>query len=439
MIRSVRRHKNELSMLATTLPSRVKRPKVTKDANRVGKQSQIIEYWGNDNNYPQWVMEQLQDVTLVKPILSWKSEALYGGGLAYGLERFENGKEIIEPLMLPEIDDWLDQTCIDQYLMEATSNFYHFYNIFPAITTSLDGSRINFLHCKESTDARWGLRNNRGYIRRMYLSPDWDQYPAEHKDTLKFPVINPYFHTVDIVRDRYKNKELIYPIAFPSPGRSYYQEAPWHVLLKSWLPIARAIPQYKGSILDNQVSVRAIIRVPEWYWGEMYPDWESKTTKEKEKLVDEEHQRFIDFFHSKDKGKSILVSAKNEAHGTKYASWEIDFLDNKIEKGTYIEDSQEADAHIFKNTAVDPTLFGNTAGKDRSGSGSGSDKRVAWNNYQIVTKPHQNLILKPLQFIARYNGWKQKYEKEGTRLKFYFKNYMIARLDEGSETKPGNQ
>ena len=36
----------------------------------------------------------------------------------------------------------------------------------------------------------------------------------------------------------------------------------------------------------------------------------------------------------------------------KYAEWKIEAVDDKLSEGKYIEDSQEADAHIFKNLQV---------------------------------------------------------------------------------------
>ncbi len=426
------------SVLITNLSKSMiggKKPVQSVDPDKSG--SDKFKPWGDDNLYPQWVMDQLKDTTLIKPVLAFKAEALYGGGLAYGLERVEKGKEILEPLHDTEIEDWCEQSNIQQYLLEAPANFYHFYNFFPGLVQSVDGSRINYLHCHESTDTRWGRRNTKGYVDRAYISPDWAQYGADHKDTHILPVINPYRHSIEDIKT-VSNKELIYPIGFPSPGRGYYQEAPWHGLLRSWLPIAKAIPEYKGALLANQLSVRYIIHVPDWYWKSKYKEWDGFTDKEKTKIIDEEHKAFDEFFSGKEKGKSLLVSARDDVQGRKYADWKIENVGNTIDKGAFIEDSQEADAHIFKNLQVNPTLFGNVAGKDLSGGGSGSNARVAWNNYQLLTKPHQMLIMAPLNYVSRYNGWTKRLQKDGTRLRFWFKNYMIARLDEGSETKPSN-
>lgn len=413
----------------------IKKPLQTRDPIEEGYIK--IKPWGDDNLYPQWVMDQLKDTTLIKPVLAFKAEALYGGGVGYGLLRYDGQKEIIDPLLDAEIEEWFEQSRIKQYLLEATANYYHFYNIWPGLVQSPDGSKINFLHCLESTDTRWGRRNNKGYIDKAYISPDWEKYGENHAEVKNLPVINLYRHRIEDIK-QLENKELVYPVQFPSPGRGYYQEAPWHGLIKSWLPIAKAIPEYKASLLTNQLAIKNIIYVPEWYWTDKYKKWGSLSDEERADIVEKEHAAFDEFFTSKEKGKSLMVDVKNKIQGKEFAGWEVKELGGKLEKGAYIEDSQEADAHIFKNLQVNPTLFGNVAGKDLAGGGSGSNARVAWNNYQLLTKAHQAQILEPLEFVAKYNGWTDRLQKPGTRLKFWFKNYMIARLDEGAETKPNN-
>jgi hypothetical protein len=133
-------------------------------------------------------------------------------------------------------------------------------------------------------------------------------------------------------------------------------------------------------------------------------------------------------------GNSLMYTKKDDTPAQKFEGWKIEAVDDKLKEGVYIEDSQEADMHIFKNMQVDPTLFGAGAGKGQASAGSGSDKRVSWNNYIIQTKPHQDLILKPLHFISNFNGWQERLAKaDNQKLVFWFKNYMIARLDSGDE------
>lgn len=391
-----------------------------------------IKNWGDDNNYPQWVLEQTKDVTLVEPILDWKSRALYSGGLAYGLLQVdENGNEVFKRIVDNEIEDWLMQTNINEYLQGATKNFYYYHNAMGQISMSRTGKKAVYLTSIDSTDWRFELKDKKGYINKVYVSPDWEKYRDMDKETLKFPLFD-WFKT-DLDDLMQANKQFCFPIQSKSPGRAYYQRAPWHVILSTWLPIARAIPEFKKAMLKNQLTIKYIIRVPEWWWEWKYRDWANKSEKERVKIIQEEKTSFEKFFKGDKQGNSLMITHRDSTHAKQYHKWEVEVIDDKVKTGMYIEDSQEADAHIFKNLQVDSTLFGNGTGKDRSGAGSGSDKRVAWNNYVLMTKPHQDLILNPLYLIAKLNGWNNRLAKGNSRLVWWMKNYQIARLDSGSE------
>jgi hypothetical protein len=397
--------------------------------------------WGNDNKYPQNVLDNISDVSLVSPILDWKARALYGSGLAYGLLHVdEKGQEHFTRVIDPEIEDWLEATDVQQYIMEASTYFYHFYNIFPELIQSVDGSKIVYLSCLESTDCRWGRREQsgklKGQITKAYVNPDWKAI-SNVDDMTVIDVLNTRMDPLNAAR-QWKNKKFIYPVSYPSPGRSYYQKAPWHVLLNTWLPVAKEIPEFKKALLENQISMKYLMLIPDHWWEFKYPDWNKKSEKDRLAIYQREMDFFNNFFSgAENSGKSLVVTTKSDDNMKKYKDWQIDPIDNKIKEGMYLEDSQEADAHIYKNLNVDPTLFGAGAGKNSQSSGSGSDKRVAWNNYILMTKPHQDLILKPLPFISRYNGWAQRIERSiaNSRFTFWFKNYMIAKLDSGAETQ----
>jgi len=411
------------------------KPRTLKDPD-ASKTSEISN-WGDDNNYPQWVLEQIKDVTLVEPILDWKARALYSGGLAYGvLTVDENGEEQFRRIIDSEIEQWLESTDIHHYIERTTINFYTFWQAFAQLTQGKGGNKIVYLTPLDTPAARYQKKATKpSYIKKLYYSPDWEKYNDKSKEVEKFDLYNPIFSDLEAWK-KIPNHQFAFTISSPTPGRAYYQKAPWHVILTTWIPIARAIPEFKKALLKNQLTIKYIIKVPEWWWSHKYKDWERKTEKQRLEIFKKEKEEFEKFFKGERQGNSLMYTQKDSNPAKKYSEWEVTVIDDKVKTGMYIEDSQEADAHIFKNLGVDPTLFGNGSGKDRSGAGSGSDKRVAWNNYIMMTKPHQDKILAPLQLIARWNGWDQRLApKEGEKLVFWMKNYQIARLDSGSEVQ----
>lgn len=409
--------------------------KITAPTNPIDKaDTEVFATWGDDNLYPQYVLEQIKDVTLIEPILDWKSRALYGGGLVYGQRKVVDGKESFEILMDEEIEEWLRTTDISSYLMEASTYFYYFANVFPEMILSENKSKINKITCKESTQTRWAKKSlkgdNVGLIETAYISAVWES-GADIKDKNKVttvPVILTLKNPLEQLKAG-KEAKYIYPLSYPSPGREYYQNAPWQVLIKTWLPVAKAIPQFKKALLENQATIKYIVTVPEWWWKWKFADWEKKPELMTER-VKETHDAFDEFMTGvENSGKSLMFTLKDPSHNLEYTGWDVKVVDDKLKEGIYIEDSQEADAHFFKNLNVDPTIFGSGPGKNTTSSGSGSDKRVAWNLYQLTIKAHQDLILKPLQFIAWYNKWIERLPG----LTFMFRNYYIATLDQGKE------
>ncbi len=414
-----------------------KTPTAPKDP--IDLQKDWVANYGLSNDYPEEVLDKIKKVSLIKPILDWKIRIASGNGLVYGRQKYVGTEKVFEPIIDPEIDDWMEQTDIMLYTQEALSNFYYFHNVFPEIITSINGKKINFLTCNETTETRFAIREQKGKLKgqitKTYITADWKNVAS--KDTVDFNLDNiiTWLDPVEQVRAK-KDSRFSYPVYFPSPGRPYYQDAPWHVILDSWLPVAMQVPVFKKSLLENSASIKYLIHVPEWYWGGKYKDWDKKSNEEQVQIVTSEKQAFDKFLKEK-QGGSMMVTSKNEMQGqVKYKDWKIEAVDDKLKDGRYIEDSQEADHHIFRNLNVDPTLFGAGPGKGQGSSGSGSDKRVAANSYVMSIKPHQDLVLKPLNFIARYNGWAEKHAKDNSRFMFMFENQFIARLDEGVAVKP---
>ena len=179
--------------------------------------------------------------------------------------------------------------------------------------------------------------------------------------------------------------------------------------------------------MKNQISIKYHVQVPEYYWLFKYENWKTLKAQERKDLMATELATFNNFLQGEDNsGKSIMTVAKfNEIKGELYPGWKIEAIDDKIQDGKYIEDSQEASSQMLYMLGVDGTLIGNAPGKGM-GAGSGSDKRIAFNVYISLCTSHQDLILEPLAFIRDYNGW-------DPALEFRFANTLITTLDKGKE------
>ncbi len=396
----------------------------------------LIAKWGDDNLFPQTVLEECESSTIIPSTLDWKSRALYSGGIVVGKSEFiEKGGEVVEIFKPEKNTDWekfYKTNNIKKYLIEAASDFYWFYNVFPEIILSRDRSKITNIAIQEAYDCRWSFQNEKtGLVDFCYIDKNWKENGGRLSSKfVKVPVIDPYYDPVTALRERKDSFKYIYPVSYPTPGKTFYQLAHWNSIRKSgWLDIATEIAKFKKSLMENQLSIKYHIQIADYWWTWKYPKWASYDDKKRSELKTTELTAFNEFLKGSEKaGKSIITTFKFDPHiNREYPGWKIEALDDKIKEGAYIEDSQEASSHMLYALGVDGTLIGTAPGKN-IGAGSGSDKRVAFNIYISLCKIHQDIILEPFEFIRDYNGWDPD-------LQFRFRNSLITTLDKGKETQ----
>jgi hypothetical protein len=392
----------------------------------------VIAKWGEDNLFPQRVLCEIENNTIIGSTLDWKARALYAGGVEAGKVSYNaNGKQIFTPLIYQPFEEFKKRSAFNRYLIEACGNFYYLYNVFPEFVLSNDRKQIVAITVQDAPFCRWGLQNPKtGLVEWCYVNANWDKWEDEYSQyTARIPVLDPYYDPVGSLRERDDSFKYIYPVSYPTPGKVYYQLAHWNSIRKSgWLDVAAEIVKFKKYLLKNQLTIKYHIKVPEYYWGWKYPKWASYTEVQKKQIIKDELDAFNKFLQGTDNaGKSIMTIYKFDPHMQKaYQGWIIEAIDDKTKDGAYIEDSQEASSHILYALGVDATLIGTTPGKGL-GAGSGSDKRVAFNIYMSLCQIHQSIILEPLEIIRDYNGWDPE-------IQFRFRNPLIETLDSGQQT-----
>lgn len=393
--------------------------------------------WGTNNDFPQVIIAAVQPSTIVPPTLDWKTRALIGGGvLPFKLKGYrpEDFSEILEPVFQnPEIDDFVFRNNIhSRYLPENVTDFYYFLNPFAEFVLSKTREKITDLVSQEAAFCRWEVMNkNSRRVENCILSSDWPDFSESNSD--KIPTFDIYdTHRMEKLRAG-KSYKYIYPLSYPSPGKTYYQLATWDGLRSSgWLDIAKSIPEWKKALMTNQLSIRYHVQIPSYWWRWKYKNWDQFTDTEKKTAREAEVTSFNEVMTgASNAGKSIWTTFEYDENMQKERpGWKITPIDNgKIQDGAYIEDSKEASQHMLYALGVDPTLIGSSPGSE---TGSGSDKRVAYNIYVSLLKAHRDIILEPLNFITRYNNW-------GNDIVWRFTDSLIQTLNTGTETKTVQQ
>jgi hypothetical protein len=391
-----------------------------------------VAFWGEVNDFPQLVVADAEMNTSLATMLNWKAKAWYGGGLVYGtLEFDEQGEEVFKRVKLPAVEEFIRRSNLKRFGMEALMDISWFGQAFPELILSRDRKQIVSVSTQDACYCRYArAKSATDIMRKLYINANWangGRFDDEYTTTV--PVLDPYYDAVEGLRARTDGFKYIYPISFPSPDKSEYQLASWNTVRRSgWLDMAKAVVEFKKNVLKQILSVEWVIEVNPAYWAWKYKDWEEKDEAERRRLITLELKGFGDVMTgSNGAGKSLMTTTVTNSKGEEVAAFKITALDKKMREGLFNEDSQEAASHVFTAGGVAPTLMGIQPGKNM-GAGSGSDARVAFNNFISTSTFEQDLVLEVLHFIRDYNGWPEN-------LEFRFKQPLIMTMDKGKQVQ----
>ncbi|WP_342645005.1 hypothetical protein [Mucilaginibacter sp. CSA2-8R] len=368
--------------------------------------------WGDDNLFPQNIIEMSSRSTELPSLLEWKARAALGKEVLPFTRSYDAATGTLKDEFCndPKILAFLSSIPTKRYMREAYNDFFWFWNVFPDLIKSKGGDEIAYIGVNEAAHCRWSVQNDKGIIEKCWISPNWGTGMVKEDNALILPVIDPYnWNAVEDIKKNTSNR-FVYPISFPSPGKTYYQLSTWDGFRTSgWMAIAEKIPVFKQHLMKNQMHIKYLITIPSNHWENHYEGWHNKSEEEqmqlKRKTLTEINDRLTNVENA---GKSIMNEVSIDAEGKVQPGWKIEVIDDKFKEGAYLEDSQEASAHLMRALGLDPTLVGQGPGKNM-GAGSGSDKRIAFNLYCALQNPYRDVVLEPFHFIADYNGWKEKY------------------------------
>lgn len=417
--------------------------------------------WGEDNRFPQNVVDQIADGSPMQSSLNIKAKSLWGGGVVYG--KMVNGQFVKGALGdYPAVDEFFLENDIPRFYAELNQDYVYFANCFPELIYSRDRKTIARLIHQESCDVRYKQMDAKGNINTVYLSKMWgaskDQlakfdskkeltgrlanYTSEATPTEvddKFVkmryALDPYF-PLDGLRFYAEKKEssVILPVNYPSPNKTYYQLAHWDAVRKSgWIEIATQIPNMLKTMYKNAFNIKYHIEIPETYlqkrvnnakktWGEMTP---AEKLKEKEALL-----KSMDEFlaGAENAHKSLVTFFTSDVEGREYERVKITPIEHKSNIDKDLLASGTANSELLFALEMNPNMIG--AGKPGgvySSNQGGSNIREAKTAHDMLLNLDRHMTLAPLRLIARYNNWPKE-------LVFRHEDIEMTTLDTGKET-----
>lgn len=190
-------------------------------------------------------------------------------------------------------------------------------------------------------------------------------------------------------------------------GGPYYADALWHSIF------AGSVFEYAFTIIDDRLTrkrnsniIGRVIYLHQEYLKQLYTQQGENKSKTMAQIQNDVFTDINRWLSNPDNAGQALISAVfTGLDGKEHKAWEIVEIESKANSQAQAEKTelQEISSIIFFAMGLDSKLIGNTPG-DATSSG-GTDLRERFLVKQIQFAPLQQLMLRPLEVISKFNKW----------------------------------
>ena len=363
-------------------------------------------FWGMDNMLPNRIREKLEAVPIATSTIYKLAAMMYGNGVAYyRVDDLKDGYKV-KRAYDKKIETWLEDNCIDRYLIAQFVSYRYYMNNFSEIILSRDKSRAVEIHHHESEFCRVTRRDTMSNKRpEVVYSPDFALgIPVGEARSKNVPL---YQHKRGFV-DSLSRRQFFYHSKFPTPASTYYARPLWLGLTQKngWLDVSANVPRIISAMQNNQVKLKYQINIPEAYFEIRHPDWPTYTAKQRKDVINKKVDQMNNVLQGTDNAYQSLVNVfKEDYQGKAIGKIEIIAVDDKTKKDEWVPDSNFSDAQIVLGLTMHPSQMGLQPQGGKMGAGSGSDQRESYNTQISLNTMDQRIILEPLNLVSRINGW----------------------------------
>lgn len=421
--------------------------------------------WGEDNRFPQNIVQAISLCHVAMSTIYWKSKALYGSGLVYGsvIDMDASGNEIFKvakPGEFPEVDDFFEENNIPQYFAEFALDYYMYANTWEELIFNGKGDKIKGIVHQESPDVRW-KQHPQGILNTAYLSKIWgkdsDQIvrfdPSKSINALikdnavkpeeigkwvkELKALDMYFAydgLMELKDKGFRGASVLYPINYPSPNKTYYQLAQWDaVRANGWTDISAQVPNMLKSVYKRGMAIKYHIEIPNSYFVKTYgaEAWKQKTSDEQTAARKELARKIDEFLAGSENAYKTLTTFfdYHPVSNEETDNWKIKKIDSKNDLSNELLTGGTANSEIMIAMGVNPNILG--AGKPGgvyASNQGGSNIREGSTEHQQQLTLDRQIALGPFNLIKKYNKWPKN-------VHFRFKDTVMLTLDNGKPTE----
>lgn len=291
---------------------------------------------------------------------------------------------------------------------------------------------LNFHSCCK---CRLERRDDSGKINFVYVSNQWmdkavhttnDDYqvtavpsldPHRPLQSLQDKVRSVRLGTLNGKRRTKRPTHFFLPCYYPSVGREYYPELPWHsIIYGDVYKYTSTIIENRRIAKENSNSAGKIIYIHTDYLSKLYQQMDVKTQEEREKLRDEMWEEINNFLKDKNNnGQTILSFTFTGTDGKEHDAWRIvDVpLSSKNEADANKTELEELSNIIFLSLGIHSILIGNNLSSASSG---GTQQREMYEMKKLFSMPTQLIMLAPYNLARDFNGWDSHLEWEVSQM-----------------------
>lgn len=403
--------------------------------------------WGTSNKLPEEIVKKIEESEILGKALEFLIDTAYGSGIVPGkFVKNAEGKNEFEEMPISELigdeKEFFELSNPNQYLKSALTNLFYFNRAYAEIVMDKGAAKKRkavLLTCKDTTFVRVEAPDTDGEIERIAYYGSWGWKTPSDEELAVMPLLDldlpkrdflvrtGELNNADGKTEDDKSERYIYPLSIMKPmRREYPQPAWWSVFKSGWYDFMMAIPQFKKSLMKNQMMVKYVIYLEKDYFVNLFKEEKITGEKEKKERMTKEFENWKKFLtDTENTGKSVIgkhwYNPMNNGKEEKNIMFEV--LPNNFKGGEYLEDSQEVSKLIGTSMGLNLNMIGDIPGKTGTLSGTDVRERFIMLNAQMAGIRH--LALEPLYAIKRRNKWRSE-------LEFSIPNVELTTLDKGT-------
>lgn len=370
--------------------------------------------WGTNDRRPSEVRTKIGKVAIAGRVMQDIANRLFGNGLVYyRREDFRRAGTNAEPAYITAIEEFMEENRMetDWFFSQCLDHVYHVNNFSEGVM-SKSGDFIPLIAHKESEFCRLELQNERTLnIDHLYYSPDFAIHYNVDRSRLAKLKLAPRYGSQRWLRD-FKGTNFAWHSCIRTPGTIYYAQQFWLGLLRDggWLDVSVSVPEAVNAMMENQITLKYQILIPETYFEIVHPEWNGFSSAERLSKIEALRSKIERTLKgSKNAFKSITTVFKQDMiTGASAGKIEINAIDDKVKKDSWVPSADKSDAQVVQGLGGHPSLIGLAPEGGSMGAGSGSDKRELYNIEIDTNNIQQRNILELPNAIARFNSNKYK-------------------------------